>query len=266
MQWCREPGRELADVAVPPQHTQSQGCHPQVSHPSQQPHQHQVGGGTSATSPGPVVSTNIAPTVHRPRGTPPRSLQTHFQQPALRGTHWAKRCLERTMNLKMYSKALKVRMSGSQGSPRLACSTYCVSTEISFLRVRDVGRAQRLPCRTDPGLSPLPAHISSLSPSLLVPTVLVGERGTEVLADVSLQDGVEVVKLPVGHEPHDENLGRGRMAWHRAAVPLATSRQTWSAEGTRWSASSKLSREAGFCLPGHQRQACRRHPCLRSPS
>lgn len=45
------------------------------------------------------------------------------------------------MNLKIYSKALKVRKSESQGSPRLAESTYCVSTEISFLHGedRDVG-------------------------------------------------------------------------------------------------------------------------------
>lgn len=55
------------------------------------------------------------------------------------------------MNLKMYSKALKVRMSGSQGSPRLACSTYCVSTEISFLWDRGTGGAQQLPCHTDLG-------------------------------------------------------------------------------------------------------------------
>lgn len=40
---------------------------------------------------------------------------------------------ERTMNLKMYSRALRVRKMGSHCSPRLDTSRYLFSTDISFL-------------------------------------------------------------------------------------------------------------------------------------
>lgn len=139
---------------------------------------------------------------------------------AAAGTYWAKRCRERTMNLKMYSRALKVRMSGSQGSPWLACSTYWVSTAISFLQDGDAGgrgsagfpasakqpSGQPLSCAALPaGRPPSPGPGAAAAARY----ALVGERGAEVLADVRLQDGVEVLELPVGHQPHDENLREG---------------------------------------------------------
>jgi len=142
---------------------------------------------------------------------------------ATTGTYWAKRCRERTTNLKTYSKALKVRMSGSQGSPRLAWSTYCVSTEISFLQDGDAcGRGSPQPCRAACQALPSRRHCPPCAhrpaPSLPAPTAaaghpLVGKRGTEVLADVGLQDCVEMLELPVSHQPHDENLGDEQRAW-----------------------------------------------------
>lgn len=133
------------------------------------------------------------------------------------------------MNLKMYSKALNVRMSGSQGSPWLAWSTYCVSTEISFLQDGDTcgqGSAgfpaaaeqpsglplthATLPARCSPHSVPVPpraCHPSPIPPcATAAEYALVGKRGTEVLADVGLQDSVEMLELLVGHQPHDENL------------------------------------------------------------
>lgn len=40
---------------------------------------------------------------------------------------------ERTMNLKIYSRALRVRRMGSHCSPRLETSRYLFNTDISFL-------------------------------------------------------------------------------------------------------------------------------------
>lgn len=114
------------------------------------------------------------------------------------------------MNLKMYSRALKVRGRDSQGSPRPACSTYCVSTASSFLQGGiSVGipalhpLSQRCPPPSQPPPCPVPQN------------ALVGERGAEVLADVGLQDRVEMLEFSVSHQRHDENLraaSRG-MAW-----------------------------------------------------
>lgn len=50
---------------------------------------------------------------------------------------------ERTMNLKMYSRALRVRRMGSHCSPRLDTSRYLFSTDISFLPRDDRGAAER---------------------------------------------------------------------------------------------------------------------------
>lgn len=92
---------------------------------------------------------------------PPRCSQP---RPHTRGAYWAKRCRERTMNLKMYSRALKVRRRGSQGSPRLACSTYCVSTPISFLRDGDTSGEHGASSPHVPGAEP---HCGSCPRSLL---------------------------------------------------------------------------------------------------
>lgn len=68
-----------------------------------------------------------------------------------------------------------------------------------------------LPAGRSPGYSPVTpcaGRPSPVSPHTVADGyALVGERGTEVLADVGLQDGVEMLELPVSHQPHDENLG-----------------------------------------------------------
>ena len=45
---------------------------------------------------------------------------------------------ERTMNLKMYSRALRVRRMGSHCSPRLDTSRYFFNTDINFLGEKDM--------------------------------------------------------------------------------------------------------------------------------
>lgn len=47
---------------------------------------------------------------------------------------------ERTMNLKIYSRALRVRRMGSHCSPRLETSRYRFKTDISFLCDNKDGR------------------------------------------------------------------------------------------------------------------------------
>ncbi len=49
---------------------------------------------------------------------------------------------ERTMNLKMYSRAFRVRRMGSHCSPRLDTSKYLFSTDISFLEENDIGEKE----------------------------------------------------------------------------------------------------------------------------
>lgn len=103
-------------------------------------------------------SASPAPAVHSQRTETPRDPPGSSQRrPHARGTYWAKRCRERTMNLKMYSRALKVRRRGSQGSPRLACSTYWVSTPISFLRDGDASGERGASSPHRPVLSPAAA-------------------------------------------------------------------------------------------------------------
>lgn len=46
---------------------------------------------------------------------------------------------ERTINLKIYSRALRVRSMGSHCSPRLDTSRYLFNTDISFLGKKDTG-------------------------------------------------------------------------------------------------------------------------------
>lgn len=49
---------------------------------------------------------------------------------------------ERTMNLKMYSRALRVRRMGSHCSPRLDTSRYLFNTNISFLGEYDTEKTE----------------------------------------------------------------------------------------------------------------------------
>lgn len=65
---------------------------------------------------------------------PKRNYHNHNDQ----FTHWEYSMRERTMNLKMYSRALRVRRMGSQCSPRLDTSRYLFNTDISFLEENDM--------------------------------------------------------------------------------------------------------------------------------
>lgn len=213
MQRCRESGQELADVAAPPQHTQSRGatrgCHITPStHTSTRRHQRRVPSAgqhqhcshsaqppwdPSPTPPDPFPVAGIA-RYSLGKEVPGADNELEDVLQGLEGAHERLAGLS-TARLLHVLRQHRDQLPAGQGHRG--------------------GSAASLP--HGPGLSPLPAHPPSLSPSLLAPAVLVGERGAEVLADVSLQDGVEVVKLPISHEPHDENLRRGRRAWHGAA-------------------------------------------------
>lgn len=50
---------------------------------------------------------------------------------------------ERTMNLKIYSRALRVRRMGSHCSPRLETSRYLFNTDISFLGEIVTGKGKK---------------------------------------------------------------------------------------------------------------------------
>lgn len=50
---------------------------------------------------------------------------------------------ERTINLKIYSRALRVRSMGSHCSPRLDTSRYLFNTDISFLGKKDTERIRK---------------------------------------------------------------------------------------------------------------------------
>ena len=50
---------------------------------------------------------------------------------------------DRTMNLKMYSRALRVRRMGSHCSPRLDTSRYLFNTDISFLGEKNERKRER---------------------------------------------------------------------------------------------------------------------------
>lgn len=67
---------------------------------------------------------------------PKRNYHNHNDQ--FTKTHWEYSMRERTMNLKMYSRALRVRRMGSQCSPRLDTSRYLFNTDISFLEENDM--------------------------------------------------------------------------------------------------------------------------------
>lgn len=54
---------------------------------------------------------------------------------------------ERTINLKIYSRALRVRSMGSHCSPRLDTSRYLFNTDISFLGKKDTGEESGRRCR-----------------------------------------------------------------------------------------------------------------------
>lgn len=116
-----------------------------------------------------------------------------------------------------------------------------------------------LPHHTCLVLSPTAAPAPGPCSGSGAPYVLVGERGTEVLADVRLQDSIEVLELPVSNQPHDEHLGRGHVAQHGALPGAGTQTQG----GTRAQGGHhtdgwlgpvlKAQLGNGPCLPGHQR-------------
>lgn len=56
---------------------------------------------------------------------------------------------ERTINLKIYSRALRVRSMGSHCSPRLDTSRYLFNTDISFLGKKDTGEESGRRCRME---------------------------------------------------------------------------------------------------------------------
>lgn len=151
--WWRRAWLGTGRQAARPQRARSRRYHPSVLHPTQAAgtstsrskcqcripgangqHQHHSHG--TGTPVGPFLSSlpqTPFPGADAPAVLPTRSTGVAAWQrvaawqsaapgpvEAVAGTYWAKRCRERTMNLKMYSKALKVRMSSSQGSPRLA--------------------------------------------------------------------------------------------------------------------------------------------------